>query len=77
MIRIYQIICKACGGSGYIPKPDINETQTTTPLTIVCPACKGSGTQNVTEQHNDNGYEHKFKFDYEYDGKTLIDYIDD
>lgn len=44
-MKTYDVLCKTCGGSGFISNTD----KQTTSATEICPVCKGSKTQKVHE----------------------------
>ena len=48
MMKTYEVLCKTCGGTGFIE--NINPQNTA--ATNTCPVCKGSKVQNVHETSN-------------------------
>jgi DnaJ-class molecular chaperone len=44
-MKTYDVLCKTCGGTGFI---HITNSQTTS-ATEICPVCKGSKTQKIHE----------------------------
>ena len=48
-MKTYAVLCKTCGGTGFIITPKYMNTQSTTPITDICPVCNGAKTQIVHE----------------------------
>lgn len=48
-MQTYEVLCKTCGGTGFVITPKMMDTQSTTPLSEICPVCKGNKTQTVHE----------------------------
>ena len=51
-MKSYEVLCKTCGGTGYIMPANFTGETTSTPKTEICPVCKGSKTQMVHETSN-------------------------
>ena len=48
-MKTYEVLCKTCGGTGYIMPANFTGETTSTPSTEICPVCKGNKTQTVHE----------------------------
>ena len=48
-MKTYEVLCKTCGGTGAIMPANFTGTTQSTPLTEMCPVCKGNKTQTVHE----------------------------
>jgi len=60
-MKIYRVLCKTCGGTGYAPIP--HQGYTTSNIEV-CLVCNGSKTQVIYEtEANDEGLEYNLKFE--------------
>lgn len=48
-MKTYEVLCMTCNGTGFILNPKLTGTHSTTPITDICPVCKGNKTQTVHE----------------------------